>query len=93
MILNTLPQAGAYRSYTKFVITMYLLLFDVDNSATLSRASEVFHDGVDVTGLRASREEKVRRRMSDREDPSERGLLEKRTRQKLNPWLLCHVKR
>ena len=29
---------------------MYLILSDVDDNATSSRAFEVFHDGVDVTG-------------------------------------------
>ena len=48
---------------------MYLILYDADDNATL----EVFHDGVDVIGLRAVREEKGRRKRSDGEDhPSEK---------------------
>ena len=48
---------------------MYLILSDADDNATL----EVFHDGVDVIGLRAVREEKGRRKRSDGEDhPSEK---------------------
>ena len=56
---------------------------------TSSRAFEVFHDRVDVTGLRAAGEEKVRWRGSNREEKvnRRRGLPKKRTRQKLNPWL------
>ena len=46
---------------------MYLNLFNSDNNAT----PKVFHDGVDVTGLRAVGE-KVRRRKSDGEDPTEK---------------------
>ena len=46
---------------------MYLNLFNADNNAT----PKVFHDGVDVTGLRAVGE-KVRRRKSDGEDPTEK---------------------
>ena len=38
---------------------MYLILFDADDNETSSRASEVFHNGVDVTRLRAAKEEKV----------------------------------
>ena len=59
---------------------MYLILSNPDSNATSIRASEVFHDGIDVIGLRAAREEKghrrssakkekVHRRRSDREGP------------------------
>ena len=47
---------------------MYLIISDADGSATLSRASKVFHNGVDVIGLRAAGEEKVYRRRSDEEE-------------------------
>ena len=50
---------------------MYLILYDADSNETL----EVFHDGVDVTGLRAAGEdptEKVRRRRSIGEGPPEK---------------------
>ena len=49
---------------------MYLILSDADGNVTSSRASKVFHDGVDVTGLRVAEEEKVRQRRE--------GLSEKR---------------
>ena len=52
---------------------MYLILSDVNDSATSSRDSEVFHDGVDVTGLRATGEEKVHWRRSVGEGPMEKG--------------------
>ena len=57
---------------------MYLILSDADDNVSSSRASEVFHDGVDVIGLRAVEEEKVHRRRSTRkgwfvgEDPPEK---------------------
>ena len=51
---------------------MYLILFDADGNATLSRASKVFHDGVDLTRLKATREEKVHRRRYDGEGSKEK---------------------
>ena len=56
---------------------MYLILSDADDNATLSRASEVFHDGVDLTRLRAAREEKVHRRRYDGEG-SKKKIRQKR---------------
>ena len=47
---------------------MYLILSDVNGNVTSSRDSEVFHDEVDVTKLRAVGEEKVSRRRSDGEE-------------------------
>ena len=47
---------------------MYLILSDADDNAT----PEVFHDGVDVIGLRAAGEEKDCRKRLDEE-----GLTEK----------------
>ena len=57
---------------------MYLIISDVNGNATLSRAFEVFHNEVDVTGLRVVGEEKVhqrssRKRSSDGEGPMERS--------------------
>ena len=69
---------------TKPVIKMYLIISDVGDNATSSRVSEVFHNGVDVTGLRAAREEKVRRRGSSREgppDPPEKVCQRRSTRE------------
>ena len=40
---------------------MYLILFDAEDNAKL----EVFHDGLDVIGLRTAEEEKDRRKRSD----------------------------
>ena len=63
---------------------MYLIISDADGSATLSRASKVFHNGVDVIGLRAAEEEKVHQRRSIEEGPMKKrrsikeGLTEKR---------------
>ena len=47
---------------------MYLLLSDADSNVT----PEVFHDGVDVIGLRASEKEKSRRKRFDKEGPTEK---------------------
>ena len=44
---------------------MYLILSDVDDNVTLSRAFEVFHDGVDVIGLRAVEEVSQRRSIEE----------------------------
>ena len=46
----------------------YLILFDANGNATL----ELFHDGVDMIGLRAVRKEKGRRKRSDEKGPSEK---------------------
>ena len=51
---------------------MYLILSNADYNATSLRASEVFHNGVDVTGLRTAGEEKVQRWRSDREGPTKK---------------------
>ena len=48
---------------------MYLIISDVNDSMTSSRAYEVFHDRVDVTRLRTFGEENVRWR---REGPTEK---------------------
>ena len=71
MILNT-PLKLKHIGYicTKFVIKVYLILSDVDDNAT----PEVFHDGVDVIGLRTAKEdplEEIRLRRSAIEDLSE----------------------
>ena len=63
---------------------MYLIIYDVGSSATSSRAFEVFHDGVDVTELRAAGEEKVHRRG---EGPPEKRAAGKENTEKLNSWL------
>ena len=50
---------------------MYLILSDADDNAT----PKVFHDGVDMIGLRVAEEDptkKVQRRRSDREDTIEK---------------------
>ena len=73
---------------------MYLILSDLDGNATSSRASEVFHDEVDVIGLRASGEGKVYRRRFVEENPTEKiryrrstreGLMEKGCRRREGP--------
>ena len=60
---------------------MYLILSDVDGNAT----SEVFYDGVDVTGLRAAREgsaEKTRRRRPERRRPDKESSSNKARRRR-----------
>ena len=55
---------------------MYLILSDADSNAT----PEVFHDGVDVIGLRAVGEcptKKIRRKRSNGEDPLESMVIGK----------------
>ena len=55
---------------------MYLILSDADGNAT----PEVFHDGVDVIGLRAAGEcptEKILRKRSNGEDPLETMVIGK----------------
>ena len=51
---------------------MYLILSNVDGNTTSSKVSEVFHDLVDVIGLRVAEEEKVRLRSSVEECPPEK---------------------
>ena len=63
MILNTLSQVGAYRSYAPSLLHIYL--------AGKGSLKKVHRRGSTKVGLL----EKIRRRRSDREDPTKEGPL------------------